>query len=181
MSAKKHRGTRVIHWVMAALTLLLICMGFYMTEFEAYAQYPLHKSLGVIALLAILFRLYWRSKHPWESSAAGSKQEPIVHLMHLSLLILLVLLPVSGMMHSGFGGYGVALFGAELIPHNHKADGVTQPFNAPLSAFGQRIHRVLGYSPGVLVALHILAALKHHFVDKDDTLTRMMGKNHHRY
>lgn len=176
MAENTHRLTRAIHWVMAALVLFMLGLGLLMTYFELYKYYPLHKSLGIIACLAVIFRVYWRLRHPWRSSATGSASARVVHFVHWGLLLLLMLMPVFGLMFSGFGGYGVELFGLVLIPHNYDASWAAIPFHAGLASFGQLAHQVAGYTLCGFVALHIAAALKHHFIEKDDTLRRMLGK-----
>lgn len=175
MSKIKHHITRTIHWSMAALIITLLALGLYMTSYHNHEIYPLHKSLGVIALIALLIRLYWRARYPWVSSMEGSTKEKAVKFAHLSLLALLTLMPVSGMLLSGAGGYGVNLFGLELIPSSFDENGKAIPFNAALSTLGYSSHAILAYILIALVGLHIAAALKHHFIDKDKTLVRMVG------
>ncbi len=175
MSDDKQHVTRLIHWGMALLILSLIVLGFYMATMQDHGVYPLHKSLGVIAFVAIFIRVCWRIKHPWESAMKGDKTEKLVHYAHLVILLLLVLMPISGLMLSGFGGYGVALFGMELIPSNFNEAGQAIAFNRTLSDLGYGAHPIIAYVLSALLAAHILAALKHHFIDKDITLKRMLG------
>src|SRR5690606_6658991 len=118
MAKKSQITTRIIHWLMAVLIFLLLISGFYMVNAQAYPLYPWHKSLGVLAAIAIIFRLYWRSQQRWISSAKGTRLEKPVTFVHWLILALLVLMPLSGFFLSGFGGYGVALLGLEIIPSN---------------------------------------------------------------
>lgn len=175
MKQHAERITRVIHWSVAALVISILALGFYMTNTESFGYYPLHKSLGVIALVAVLARLYWRIKHPWLSSAKGTSQEKAVSIAHTALIVFLVLMPITGMCLSGFGGYGVKLFGIELIPSNYNEAGKAVPFNALLADFGYIAHQIVGYAFSALITLHALAAFKHHLIEKDNTLTRMLG------
>lgn len=176
MAKKSQFTTRVIHWIMAALIVLLLISGFYMVNAQAYPLYPWHKSLGVVAAIAIIIRLYWRSRQQWVSSAKGTRLERPVKFVHYLILALLVLMPLSGFMLSGFGGYGVALFGFEIIPSNFNASGEAVAYNEKLAALGYFFHPPLAIVLTALLSLHIVAALKHHFFDKDDTLRRMLGK-----
>lgn len=175
MKQHQERVTRAIHWSVAALVIFLLALGFYMTNTESFGYYPLHKSLGVIALMAVIARLYWRIKHPWSSSMKGTGKEKTVKIAHTALIVLLVLMPITGMCLSGFGGYGVKLFGLELIASNYDEAGNAVPFNAFLADFGYAAHEIVGYVLSALIVLHVLAALKHHLIEKDNTLTRMLG------
>ncbi len=110
MSTIKDNVTRVFHWVSAVLIVYLLTIGFYMTLGEHdYSYYDLHKSFGITALVLIVARLYWRQKHAWQSSSKDSPQEKTVSFFHKSLIAMLILMPLSGVFNSGFGGYGIYL------------------------------------------------------------------------
>lgn len=176
MTGSTQRITRIIHWSMALLVIIMIILGYYMKNFKAYEYYALHKSIGVLMSLAILVRLYWRFTAPWVSSAKGGSNEKLVHFAHNTIIILLLLMPVTGFILSGLGGFGVAIFGAELIPANYDESGKVIPYNAMLSSFGYAAHEIISYLLSALLVIHISAALKHHYYNKDDTLMRMLGK-----
>lgn len=176
MQNSSHGVTRVIHWGMAVFVIAMLTFGFYMKNTESYEYYALHKSLGVLAILLIALRFYWRSKHPWQSSMQHTKLEKSISRVHLILLLLLTLMPTTGLLLSGLGGFGVAFFDVPLIPANYDTSGQAVPFNQTLSEFGYIAHEILGYLLSALVIIHMLAAFKHHFIDKDNTLNRMLGK-----
>src|SRR5690606_22566149 len=144
--------------------IFLIVLGFYMANTESYGFYSLHKSLGVCALAAALIRLVWRWVYPWQSSALGTAQEQLVKWAHRLLLFLLLLMPLTGMSLSGFGGHGVYLFGLQIIPSQYNTEGEAIPFNAELSELGYIAHEGIAYLFTALLLLHIGAALKHHFL-----------------
>lgn len=175
MKQHAERITRAIHWSMAAFVIFLLALGFYMKNTESFVYYHLHKSLGMIALVAIIARIYWRTKYPWSSSMKGTNQEKTISIAHTALILLLALMPVTGMSLSGFGGYGVAVFGVDLVPSNFDEEGNAVPFNAFLADIGYKLHKIIGYALSALIILHVLAALKHHLVEKDATLKRMLG------
>ncbi|NTS76330.1 cytochrome b [Catenovulum sp. SM1970] len=177
MTTQSTQATRTIHWLSALLIIGLLASGLYMTDGHDYSFYDWHKSFGVIALLLIAIRLYNKFKNPWQSSAKGTEHEKIVNIMHHFLLFACVMMPISGMAYSGLGGHGVAVFGLTIIPDNYNAAGQAVPFSETGRAIGQQIHVYLGYAMVALVSLHVLAALKHHFIDKDNTLTRMLSAN----
>ncbi|GGA91228.1 cytochrome b [Neiella marina] len=177
MNNRSNRLTRYLHWLMALILLLAMLLGFYMTYTESYQLYALHKSLAVIIALLFIFRLYWRQRSPWPSIAKDSDHERLVSGAHKLLLGLVALMLLSGISYSGFAGYGVALFGLEIIPSQYDPEGNAVPFHSELSVMGQQIHHYTGFVFSALVVCHIGAALKHHIVDKDNTLNRMLGKS----
>ncbi len=167
--------TRSIHWSMAILVIPLATLGFYMANTQSYELYSLHKSFGVIALVLIIFRLFWRTLNPWQSSTKGTKTGKLVKRAHIILLLLLMAMPITGFLLSGLGGHGVSVFGLPIIPTQHDSQGLAIPFNKTLSDFGYLAHEVIAYLFSAMVILHIFAALKHHLIDKDNTLKRMLG------
>lgn len=166
---------RTVHWGFALFVLSMLAIGFYMTNspFDL-PTYQLHKSLGVIFLALVSFRIYSRIRHPWRSSATGTRSEGLVRTVHFVLLMLLVAMPITGAVSSGFSGYSLHLFDWIIVPENHTASGEIVPFNAAVYDMAKRLHRYFAYTLAGLVSLHILAALKHHFIDKDATLKRML-------
>ena len=173
-------SSRLLHWLVAALMLGLAGVGLYMSRAEIWALYPWHKSLGVIALLFIVVRLVQRLRLGLPEPVQPTT--PAVHRAarwaHGALLALTLLMPLSGMLFSGASGHGFGIFGLSLVPHQDDParPGEVLPYNATLAELGQQAHHWLGYLLLALVALHLGAALKHHFIDRDRTLLRMLGR-----
>ena len=159
------------------MLIVIIAVGLYMTLSENHALYPWHKSFGLLAFLFVLFRLYWRRKSPWTSISKATKQEKIVRYAHLSLLVFMVVMPISGMVYSGFLGYGFSLFNLEIVPRNLNEANQVVAYHSFLGGLGKTMHGILGYAFTALITLHVAAALKHHFIDKDQTLNRMLNKH----
>lgn len=178
MATDKTTVTRTIHWASALIIMGLLASGLYMTDGNDYSFYPWHKSFGVIALGLILLRLYYKSRYPWHSFAEQTSKRTLVKAAHYFLLAASLFMPLSGLALSGFGGYGVDVFGFTLIPNNYDATGQAQPFSESGLNIGRQIHIYLGVIFTALVCLHILAALKHHFLDKDLTLKRMLSRRY---
>ncbi len=180
MTFQAQQVTRVLHWLSALIIIGLLGSGIYMADGNAYAWYDWHKAFGALALLLVIIRLYHRKNHPWQSSAKGTQNERYVQLMHQFLLIACVLMPVSGLIYSGLGGFGVDVFGIEVIPHRYNENGEVLAFSQAVSDIGKAVHYYLGYLMTALVIIHVAAALKHHFIDKDNTLSAMIkAKNTH--
>jgi cytochrome b561 len=178
--SKLSATTVALHWIIALTIIGLIAVGLYMKETETLALYPLHKSVGVIIALFILARIVWRIKQGWPEPASdyARHEQLLSKTIHWVLIIGMVLMPISGMMLSGYGGYGIAVFGFELVPNNFifEPEFKVIPFNKPLSDIGYAAHPIIGYVMIAAISLHLAGALKHHMIDKDGTLRRMLGK-----
>ena len=172
--------TVFLHWLVGLTIIGLLATGIYMSENGVYALYPWHKAIGFIILFVALARVIWRMKNGWPTAAANYK--PIEHklasIVHWVLIIATLMMPISGLMASVLGGHGLSVFGLEVFAPNYSVDDPekTLPINYELSKLGGAIHFYLGYTVIVALSLHIAGALKHHIIDKDGTLKRMLGK-----
>ena len=127
-----------------------------------------HKSTGVVVLLLMIIRLLWRFYNPRPRDLGNIPLlKYIAHVLHIWLYVLLFLQPLSGILMSQAYGYPVTVFGAFKLP----------PFiwNSPaLGSVWGEIHRTTAVVLSVAIAIHAAAALKHHFIDGDRTLMRML-------
>lgn len=173
-------STRLLHWAIALLMIGLLAVGWAMATFELYALYPLHKAIGVLALLLIVPRAVMRLLQGWPQPVGryGALAHGVALLVHWLLLAGTVLMPLSGIVMSGAGGHGVSVFGWQLIAENPDPanPGDVLPFNAAWAGLGHTVHELAGYVLMAAVLLHVLGALKHHVVDRDRTLLRMLGR-----
>ncbi|WP_226664595.1 cytochrome b [Microbulbifer aggregans] len=174
MDRDSQSSHRALHWIMAVLVFALLCSGYYMTYVSDYTLYHWHKSLGVVVAGLLLVRISLRLVRPWRSSLKR-RWEVSVSLYHWLLLTVLLVMLLSGLNYSGFGGYGITLFGLELLAVNLGPGNEIVPISAGLSAIGQQVHVTTGYLLLLLLAIHIGAALKHHFIDRDNTLVFMLS------
>jgi cytochrome b561 len=172
--------TIALHWIIAVGIIGLLAVGFYMSMYEAYGLYDLHKSIGICIFAVILVRVIWRIKNGWP---APVRDYPVWEhrLSRLTFWILIlgsVLMPISGFIFSGAGGFGVEVFGVTLAPANPDPLDPTKviPFNEMMSDMGHETHEFIGNLMAIALLLHISGALKHHLIDKDRTLLRMLGK-----
>lgn len=172
--------SRFLHWFVTLGFIVLTIIGIYMANTEAWNLYPIHKSLGIILFVVILLRVIWRFKQGWPEPVSQYKkvEQLLSKTIHWVLLLGTLAMPISGMFYSGLSGHGFDIFGwvlVEKIPDPH-AQGQVVPRHEYLSALSEQIHEVLGYALSFAIALHVTGALKHHFVDKDRTLLRVLGK-----
>ncbi len=167
------RTAMTLHWLMAALIFAAFPLGVYMSDLK-FSPLKLqlvsyHKWLGVTIFLLLLVRLAWRLRHtpPALAWRIAVWQQRAAHAVHQILYGLLVAIPLSGWLMSSAKGVPVVYFGLVQLPDLVSKD----------KAIGQlleNIHAALNYALLGLVLLHVAAALKHHFLDKDDTLARML-------
>lgn len=151
---------RVLHWLMAALLLTLIAIGWWMSDLpkedpSKLSFILLHKSLGVTALLLIIGRLGVRfmTKAPALPESIPATEQKAAKLAHLALYGLMIAIPLSGYVMSMASGYGIEWFGIKL----HNYIGVDLELAETLS----EVHEILPNILLVVVALHIAGVIKH--------------------
>ncbi|WP_347985812.1 cytochrome b [Methylomonas sp. AM2-LC] len=171
---------RSLHWLVALGMIFLTVVGFYMSTYEVWDLYDIHKEVGVIALLIILPRIVLRLKKGWPTPV---REYPVLEhklavVVHWVLLISTILMPISGFIMSSAGGHGVDVLGFVLFPSNFSSANPSEaiPLNATLAEFAEETHGLLGYVLAATIILHVVGTLKHHYFDKDRTLLRMLGK-----
>ena len=166
-----------LHWIVGIGVMGMLGLGLYMSTFEVRGLMPLHKSIGTVLFVFILWRTCARLIQGWPEKLGNDPkwQRDMALIVHWVLIIGTVLMPVSGMMSSIGGGRGLAVFGVELIAANLDGSGKPQAINAQVSDLGGTLHVVSAYVLIAGIVLHIAGALKHHFIDGDGTLRRMLG------
>ena len=169
--------TKVLHSIIALSMISLIAVGIFMHETKAYELYPIHKSFGVLVFLFASYRVVVRLKEGWPTPVGKTPAVQLIaaKLVHWALLIATVLYPVTGMMMSGAGGHGIPFFGLELVASNYDDDGKAVAFSHTIASLGHDIHGSLTRVLIAIIVLHVMGALKHHFVDKDETNARMFS------
>lgn len=171
-----HPLQRFLHWSMALLIPALFVLGLWMTGLDYYSQWyksapELHKSIGVLLVMLLIARwiaLFWFSKPPAQGPKA---QQLVATLVHCMLYGLLTLILLTGYLVSTEDGRPISVFGWFELPAAGKL------FDDQSDVAGAA-HYWLAWALIVLVVLHVAAAIKHHMIDKDDTLNRMTGRQH---
>lgn len=162
-----------LHWLVALLIFAAFPLGVYMHDLPLSPYklrlYSYHKWIGVTVFVLALIRLSWRATHRppalpenmpnWEKFAA--------HATHYALYVLIFIIPLSGWLMSSAKGFQTVWFGVLPMPDLVGKDKA-------LGDLLHEVHEVLNFLLLGLVAGHTGAAIKHHFIERDDILTRML-------
>ena len=167
-------GSRILHWLSALFIFGLFALGYWMRTLDYYDPWyqpapDLHKSFGVVLILIMMIRLLWRfftsapahltNHKPWEINLAKA--------IHWALYLGVILILITGYL---------------IATSENRPIEVFELFNVPvlIQAFEEQediagiIHEWAAYILMGCVGLHMAGALKHHFIDKDKTLKRML-------
>ena len=168
---------RALHWVLALALLGLFIMGSYMADLPFSPQrlklYNWHKWAGVTVLVLSVLRLVWRFvRRPPPLPGSVTQLMPAWQVQayratHVLMYVLFFLVPLVGWAYSSAAGFPIVLFGVLPLP-----DFV--PVGKELAALIKPWHEILAWSLALLVVLHVAAALKHHWIDKDGLMQRML-------
>lgn len=161
------------HWTIALLVVTLLGIGIYMdlfaTQMQRFRLMPWHKSFGILVLMLAFLRVMWMawSRRPSFLDTIPRWQRQAAAAVHYYLYFAMFAMPLSGWLYSSSAGRTVIFFGLFNLP-----DLVGQ--SESLRGILGTAHSYIGYSLVLVIGLHVAAALKHHFIDRDDTLRRML-------
>jgi cytochrome b561 len=172
LTARYHPISMLLHWVLALAILTSLAVGWYMSGLSLSPTklklYNWHKWAGMCILILSAARLLWRLTHrPPADPPMPAWQSRAAHATHGALYVLFFAVPLAGWAYSSAAGFPIVLFGVLPLP-----DWV--PVDRELAEQIKPLHKWLAYSLAALVALHVAAAFKHHFVDRDGLLRRML-------
>jgi len=167
--------SRSLHWLIAALLVAMAYLGLSMTELpngiDKLKTYALHKSLGITLLALGLLRLLWRWRAGATPHAPGPPwQRRAAQATHAALYGLLLAIPLSGWAFNSAANFALRWFGWFNLPRLVPVDPV-------LKALFRETHEWLFWILAALVLAHVAAALKHHYIDRDEVLTRMLWRS----
>ncbi len=169
--------SKLLHWLMAILIVSLFAVGLYMTELEYYDSlyHTLpwwHKSIGLLVIGLLVSRFIWKIVNPAPQPLRTHKKWEVLfaHLLQKLFYGLILLIGISGYFISTAKGKGIEFFTLFEVP------ALTQALDEDRADLVGEVHEILAITLIAFVILHALASLKHHFIDKDDTLRRMINK-----
>lgn len=167
----------VLHWLLGISIFAMFAIGIYMTDLPfsplRLKLYNYHKWAGITFLILSVLRLVWRlvNKPPALPKAIEQAmpnwQTKVYHATHYALYALFFAVPLIGWAYSSAAGFPIVLFGVLPLPD----------FVAVDKEFAKQIkdlHEISAFALVGLALLHIGAALKHHFIDKDGLVSRML-------
>ncbi|HYD16360.1 MAG TPA: cytochrome b [Hyphomicrobium sp.] len=163
--------SRLFHWVMALAIVAMFGLGIWMVDLDYYSPYyhsapELHKSVGILLLIALAARFGWRLANIRPNDDDLSPVERIAaRIVHWGFYPLLLALMVSGYLISTADGRPIEVFGWFDVPSPGENKG--------LEKTAGDVHAYLAYAVIVLAVVHAAGAIKHHVIDRGRTLTRM--------
>lgn len=165
-----------LHWFMALLIIIMLILGFSIASLPDVGFDVLkgqliftHKELGVLVLTLVAFRLIWRIFNvvPALSSRIPAWQKFLARASHIALYGFMFAIPITGWCMSSAAGFSVTYFGLFNLPN------LISP-NVHQAHLFLEIHKWLAFGLIATLVIHVGAALMHHFIDKDDTLRKML-------
>ena len=171
----RHYGlfSKSLHWLTASAMISLIAIGWYMVGLSNesigyYRALDFHQvsGLGVLILFVVKIIWLWMSPNPQFVPTIARWQRYAAHTVHTLFIIAMVLIPISGYLFATSLGDPIPVYNVFEIP------GV-MTLSEPVSDWMINFHAYYAYTCAGLIVLHSLAALKHHFINRDDTLRRM--------
>lgn len=173
-NSEHHFGLIAIlfHWLMALLIIGLLTVGLYMTNLPIGMQklklYGLHKACGILVLGLVVLRVIWRILNTRPQLALPWLERVAARTAHWGLYFFMFAMPLSGWLMTSAAGLPPSFFGLFTLP------SLVAP-NVELREWFGLTHEWFAYGLITLIIIHTLAALKHHFINKDDILRRMIS------
>lgn len=172
---------KLFHWGIGLTIIGMLGFGIYLAEvdlppMERYGLVLTHKAVGISVLFFVILRVIWRmvtaapklpEESPWWEVAAA-------HLVHYGLYILMFAMPLSGWLMSSAAGYPVTVWGIEKYLGFENGLPALVGKDESLLKLAKALHFYIGYLMIGVILLHVGAALKHHILDKDMILKRML-------
>ena len=175
-AASYDRVAQAVHWLVAVLAVTVVWLGWgigwaprNMPRRDFFVL--VHESVGLTILAAMVFRAWWRWRHPPPPlpPTLARHEAALAQLTHLALYVLLIAMPLAGYSSAAMAGQAVSYFGVFAIPPLF-------PANNRLSQVAIAIHLVGQYPLYLFAALHIAGALFHGFVRRDGVVERMLPR-----
>jgi cytochrome b561 len=170
---KRYTATAILfHWLLAVAIIISLGVGLYMTSLAMSPTrlklYNWHKWAGMTILFLSAARLLWRITHtpPPLPSSTPAWQRAAAHAGHTLLYFFFFAVPLAGWAYSSAAGFPIVLYGVLPLP-----DWVGK--NRELAEALKPLHQWLAYALAATIIGHILASMKHQFIDRDHLLARM--------
>ena len=164
---------RGLHWGSAIIIIGMFAAGLWMVDLSYYSEWyrtapHWHKSVGLLLGLVTLFRIVWKLVTVSPALDGKALEKQAAALAHGVMYLLLLILFISGYLISTADGRAIDVFDWFAVP------GAGALFDGQADLAGE-VHFYTAWTLIVLAGIHALAALKHHLIDKDNTLRKMIG------
>ncbi|MFZ2315913.1 MAG: cytochrome b [Gammaproteobacteria bacterium] len=163
--------TKLLHWIMAILLIGLLALGLYMVSipisYQKLKLYGWHKEYGLLALGLVIVRVIWRLLNAVPELSIPWWEKLAARIVHWAFYFLMFAMPLTGWLVTSAAGLPASFFGWFVLPD------LVAPNQDLLDVF-EELHEWLGYGLIAVIVLHTSAALKHHFINKDNILRRML-------
>lgn len=161
-----------LHWIMALILVFLLIIGLIMARMPngllRLQLFGLHKEFGFLILMLVIVRITWRLMNTPPSLDSLPAWERIsAKTVHWAFYGFMFAIPITGWLITSAAGLPASFFGLFVIPN-------IAPPSDEMRHFYHSVHKWLSYGLIATFTLHVLAALKHHFINKDDILRRML-------
>ena len=161
---------KAFHWAIVILVLLMLYGGFTSDDLpkaDRLGFFQTHAGLGITVLILMLGRILWRRTHPAPALPEGMPrwQQIASVATHHGLYLLVLLQPIFGLMMATSSKFNLKAFGVL---------GLQVAPNETIHEIGETLHGVNAWVITALIALHVAAALYHHFILRDNVLKRML-------
>jgi cytochrome b561 len=171
---------KIFHWLLAALIICMLALGLTMAGMknspDKFKLIGLHKELGIVALCLVSLRLGWKMLNvsPLLPESLGKLAIVGARTVHFLLYAMMFAMPLTGWLMTSAVGFPVSVFGLFLLPN------LVAPDKALANSMNQ-LHEIFAWALIGLIALHVAAALLHHFYYRDNILLRMLPNFRKRY
>lgn len=164
--------TILIHWLFAFSIIGMFGLGYWMIDLDYYSEYyksapNFHKSVGMILFFLLFFRIFWKAINISPKGIGKNYEIALAKIGHYTMYLLMVIIFASGYFISTSDGRGIEIFNIFTIP------SMGEFINNQESIMG-KIHFYSTYTLIGFVFIHALAACRHHFYNKDETLKRII-------
>lgn len=165
--------SKFLHWTIGLAIVGMLALGYIMEDFEdldtKIKAFGLHKSVGISILTLAVLRIIWHaySRRPLLIETGKAWEKLAAETLHFCLYCAMLVMPLTGWLVSSSAGRPVSFFGLFTLPDLIGAD-------ESMKEIFEALHEFLAVCLIAGISVHVLAALKHHFLNKDATLTRML-------
>ena len=175
------RTSITLHWLAGSMMIYMLLSGLLMESLEVECFFDSHTSIGVAIIAVLIPRIAWRIIEGWPEPVGDySRTEKYLgKAVHWLLMLCMIMMPLSGVVMSVAGGHGLHIFALEVWPETvaPNTPGEVLILSPTLQELSETVHHIIGqYLLPIALVLHVAGAVKHHIIDKDRTLLKMLGR-----